>query len=242
MALPAILRSLRKHRLCTQAPVGSGERRDCWSAPCAIGHIHHIDGWDEGVAACKVAMLSRQNILLLLLTIACAKLSRGNLLHTRVTHPSVITTTQPRGDHRGSSTSIHAVALARRTNIGVPMINCKQVWRHQQYAVIPTAVGAATLHAFWETLQWRSIDDVFFDSAKPIFTITQGALQATFSCLGQAVPRDFVHDFAMNAAESVLQGWLETFDAVYEQEATGIMMWVSLRVVQRLDAKRKRPD
>jgi hypothetical protein len=186
-------------------------------------------------------MLSRQIILLLLLTVACARLSRGNLLHTRITHPSGITTTQPRGDHPASPTGIHAMALARRTKIGLPMINCKQVWRHQQYAVIPTAVGAATLHAFWKTLQWRSIFDVSFNNAGPIFTITQGALQATFSCLGQAVPWDFVHDFAMNAAESVLQGWLETFDAVYEQEATGITMWVSLRVVQRLDAKRKRP-
>jgi len=58
---------------------------------------------------------------------------------------------------------------------------------------------------------------------------------------GQAVPWDFVHTFASNAAESVVEGWLGTFNAVYEQEATGITMWVSLRVAQRLGMKRKRP-
>lgn len=106
---------------------------------------------------------------------------------------------------------------------------------------MPTTLGAATVHAFWTNLQLRSLYDEYFDNPGPLFTITQGALQATFSCLGQAVPWDFVHDFATNAAESVVQGWLETFDAVFEQEATGITMWVSLRVAQGLPAKRKRP-
>jgi hypothetical protein len=120
------------------------------------------------------------------------------------------------------------------------MIACKSVVRHQQYAVFPTILGAATLQAFWNTLQMRSIYDEFFDKPTSLFTVTEGALQATFSCLGQAVPWDFVHDFSQLAAEGARQGRLETFDAVYEQEETGFTMWVSLRVVGRLVGKRKR--
>ena len=65
-----------------------------------------------------------------------------------------------------------------------------------------------------------------------IFTITQGALQLTVSSLGMIVPWDFVEDWAMRAAESVARGWTDTFDAVYEVEATGVRVWVSLRLLE----------
>ena len=186
-------------------------------------------------------MLPGQYLLLLPLLVSLAWPSLGNPFHSRVTHASEITTIPAVGDLPTLPTSERDAALARRTAKVVPMISCKEVWRHQQYAVMPTALGAATLQAFWNNLQLMSIYNEFFDNPRPFFTITQGALQATFSCLGQAVPWDFVHGFSMKAADSVVQGWLGTFDAVYEQEGTGITMWVSLRVVERLGAKRKRP-
>lgn len=187
-------------------------------------------------------MLAMQSRLLLPLLVTLAGLSLGNPLQPRVvTHASELISIAASREPPNLHTSEFNTAMTKRTGRNTPMISCKEVWRHQQYAVMPTVLGVATLHAFWSELQFRSVYDEYFDNLGPYFTITQGALQATFSCLGQAVPWDFVHDFAKNAAESVVQGWLETFDAVYEQEATGVTMWVSLRVVQGLHAKRKRP-
>ncbi len=85
------------------------------------------------------------------------------------------------------------------------------------------------------------LDDEFFDHAEPLFTVTQGALQAAFSCRARQCRGISCIPLGSNAAESVVEGWLGTFNAVYEQEATGITMWVSLRVAQRLGMKRKRP-
>ena len=45
------------------------------------------------------------------------------------------------------------------------------------------------------------------------------------------VPWDFVHDVAMKGLDGVAAGWLDIFDAVYEQPVTGYQVWVSLRVL-----------
>ena len=80
------------------------------------------------------------------------------------------------------------------------------------------------------------------EAPKSLFTITQGQLQATFSCLGKAVPWGTVHDVALRVIQSVNAGWVDTFDAVYEEAGTGFTLWVSFRVLENgLGRKRKRP-
>lgn len=131
--------------------------------------------------------------------------------------------------------------LATRGEHGISIINCKVLQRHQQYAIVPTLRAIATMRNFWQILQIRTIYDSFFSNPKELFTITEGRLQVTFSCLGQAVPWEFIHDFAVNAGNAVAMGWLDTFDAIYEQDITGITVWVSLRVLPALGMNGNRP-
>ena len=81
------------------------------------------------------------------------------------------------------------------------------------------------------------------EAPKTLFTFTQGQLQATFSCLGRAVPWNTVHDVALRVIEAVNHGWVDTFDAVYEEASTGFTFWVSFQVLEnRVPKKRKRPS
>lgn len=80
----------------------------------------------------------------------------GNLLHPRVTHAPELAKVPARRDSPTLPSSRHTTAMIKRAGKVTLMIGCKAVWRHQQYAVMPTALGAATLQAFWNNVQWRS--------------------------------------------------------------------------------------
>lgn len=108
------------------------------------------------------------------------------------------------------------------------------VHRYQQSAIIPGASGAAALKGFWQLVSMKALyNNALGEKQEQLFTITEGVLQATFSCFGSEIPWGFVQDFAMKLAGMVDRGWTDTFDMAYEQEATGFVYWVSLRVLIR---------
>ena len=114
-------------------------------------------------------------------------------------------------------------------------IRFKFLHRGPAYEILPIRVGAAALHAFYTSISHLAAT-IWPQTIRPVtlFTVTQGALQLTFSGLPTAVPWDFVEDWAMKAAESVARGWTDTFDAGYEVEGTGFGVWVSLRLLEGL--------
>lgn len=122
-----------------------------------------------------------------------------------------------------------------RSRVAAPTghIAFKFLHRGPNYEILPLRVSAVALHAFYTSISHLA-STVWSQTVSPvtIFTITQGALQLTISSLGTVVPWDFVEDWAMRAAESVARGWTDTFDAVYEVEATGVRVWVSLRLLE----------
>lgn len=132
-----------------------------------------------------------------------------------------------------------ATSLNKRTET---LTNCCQlIQRYQQSAIVPTVSSIAALKGFWQTISMKALYySAFGEEPKYLFTITEGVLQATFSCLGQEVPWDFVRLFAMKLVGMVDMGWTDTFDAVYELEKTGVVLWVSLRVLVKA-TKRKKP-
>ena len=107
--------------------------------------------------------------------------------------------------------------------------------RGPNYEILPLRVGALALHTFYTSV--ALLASTIWPQTRPqarVLTITHGALQLTMSGLGTVIPWDFVEDWAMRAAESVARGWTDTFDAGYEVEETGVMLWVSLRLLEGL--------
>ena len=100
--------------------------------------------------------------------------------------------------------------------------------------LLPIRVSAVALHAFYASIA-AAASTIWPQTQTPseMFTITQGALQLTMSGLGTVVPWAFVEDWALRAAESVMRGWTDTFDAGYEVEGMGWSVWVSLRLLDR---------
>ena len=104
--------------------------------------------------------------------------------------------------------------------------------RYQQSAILPGVSSAAALKGFWQLISIKALyNNAQGVQAEHLFTITEGVLQATFSSLGHEFPWYFVQDLAMRLAGMVDRGWTDTFDMVFEQGSTGIMFWVSLRVL-----------
>ena len=129
--------------------------------------------------------------------------------------------------------------IAKRTTN--PYLRFKLIQRHQQLAIIPGLLGASVLKAFWQTISLKALyNSAASESQETLFTVTEGLLQATFSCLGASLPWKTVYDIAMLVGDNVSRGLLETFDVIYEQDITGISVWVSLRILDRADGSRKR--
>lgn len=125
-----------------------------------------------------------------------------------------------------------------------PIIGCKYFQRYPKAVIVPTLMAAETLKAFWTKISIDAMEaDIEHISNSKHFTITAGVLQVTMSCVGQAIPWDFVQDFASNQIEAVAMGWLDIFDAIYQQEGIGYMVFVSMKIVELLKAtpSRKRP-
>lgn len=128
-------------------------------------------------------------------------------------------------------------ALVKRTK--APIGGCQLIQRYTQSAIVPTVSSVAALKGFWQTISMKALyNSASGEAQKSLFTIKEGVLMATFSCLGQEVPWDFVQDFAMNLVGMVDMGWTDTFDAIYEN-AAGHLFWVSLRVLVKATKKRK---
>ena len=122
--------------------------------------------------------------------------------------------------------------LVKRAGIN-PLASCKIIQRHQSATIWPSILTVNALVHFWQKVALEAIHQNAMVQPKTIFTFTSGRLQATFSSLGSGVPWPTVGDIAMMAVESVRTGWLDTFDAVYEELNTGYTLWVSLRVLER---------
>ena len=137
-----------------------------------------------------------------------------------------------------SQSNTEAIAALLKRNDAAPK-GYHLIHRRQQSALIPGASGIAALKGFWQTISMKALyNNVLGEAPKSLFTISKGILQATFSCLGQEVPWDFVQSFAMNVVGMVDMGWTDTFDALYESE-TGVTLWVSLRVLVKARKKTK---
>ena len=109
----------------------------------------------------------------------------------------------------------------------------KFLHRGPDYEILPIRIGALALHNFYTSISHLS-STVWSQTRRPtnVVRITQEALQLTILGIGTNVPWDFVEDWAIKAAESVVRGWTDTFDAGYEIEGTGVGMWVSLRILE----------
>ncbi|KAL8791772.1 MAG: hypothetical protein Q9195_005648 [Heterodermia aff. obscurata] len=134
----------------------------------------------------------------------------------------------------------HHTALPKRGDTP-NLIPCKLLRRHQHFLIYPSILTVNAIIGFWQKVALESLYQPAMQSApQSLFTITQGQLQATFSCLGQAVPWGTVHDVALRVIQSVNEGWVDTFDAVYEEVATGMVLWVSFRVVEGSGGRKRK--
>lgn len=197
-------------------------------------------------------LLSRVNlsatlaILLLLLGSSVTTLNQNvSKLHKDMTYSATAIrspTTYPRKYHQGQAGITGA--MLRRSNTPCPIIGCKYFQRYPKYVIVPTIMAAETLKSFWYQISIDAMQaDVDHITNAKHFTITAGALQLTISCVGQAIPWDFVQDFASNQIQAVAIGWLNTFDAIYQQDSTGYLVFVSLKIVESVKGSpsRKRP-
>lgn len=135
-------------------------------------------------------------------------------------------------------------SIERRSNVPCPVIGCIYFQRYPNAVIIPTIMAVETLKAFWTRISIDAMQaDMEHINNSGHFTITAGAVQVTMSCVGQAIPWDFVQDFASQQIQAVAMGWLDTFDAVYQQDGTGYMVFVSLKIMDLLkdSPSRKRP-
>ena len=131
--------------------------------------------------------------------------------------------------------SVDTPHLTRRT---ASLADSEVIYFHPQSAIIPGASTAAALRGFWQLVSMKALyNNAFHEQKQQLFTISQGILQATFSSLGADIPWYFVSDFAIKMSGMVDRGLTDTFDLVYEQQGTGAVFWVSLRVLVR--ARRK---
>ena len=123
-------------------------------------------------------------------------------------------------------------SINKRTGWTQPGLRLKLQAHYQHAVILPTVLGASIIRAFWLQVAMDAIySQTGPEPPKTLITFTKGQFQATFSCLGQAVPWVTIHDIAMGAANAVRDGWIDTFDAVFEQETTGVTVWASVRVL-----------
>lgn len=131
-------------------------------------------------------------------------------------------------------------ALTKRggSNFLVP---CKVLQRHRHFIIYPSVLTVNAVIGFWQKVALETIYKAG-QAQETLFTVTQGQLQATFSCLGRTMPWNTVHDVALRVIQSVNNGWVDTFDAIYEESSTGFTLWVSFQVLEnKLARKRKSP-
>ena len=111
--------------------------------------------------------------------------------------------------------------------------------RHPLSAIIPGASGVAALLSFWQSIHLKALyNDALHEPQRALLTITEGVLQATFSSLGADIPWHIISDFAIEMGDYINKGLTDTFDFVFEQEGTGVMVWISLRVLIRTRERR----
>ena len=135
----------------------------------------------------------------------------------------------------------HHAALAKRGE-GNGLVRCKILRRHQHFVIYPSVLTVNALIDFWQKVALETIYKDGSEAPKTLFTFTQGQLQATFSCLGSTIPWKTVHDVAFRVIQSVNDGWVDTFDAIYEEVRGAFTFWVSFQVLEnRLKRKRNRP-
>ncbi len=150
---------------------------------------------------------------------------------------------EPQEGHPSSRITLGR-SIERRSNVPCPVIGCIYFQRYPNVVIIPTIMAVETLKAFWTRISIDAMQaDIEHINNSRHFTIAAGAVQVTMSCVGQAIPWDFVQDFASQQIQAVAMGWLDTFDAVYQQDSTGYMVFVSLKIMGLLkdSPSRKRP-
>ena len=149
-------------------------------------------------------------------------------------------TTNPLNSDPPSINITHHPLLPKRGD-DPHLVPCKLLQRHQHYLIYPSILTVNAVIGFWQKI---ALETIYMAGQAPetLFTFTQGQLQATFSCLGRAVPWNTVYDVAMRVIQSVNNGWVDTFDAIYEEASMGFTLWVKFQVLENaLPRKRKRP-
>ena len=135
----------------------------------------------------------------------------------------------------------HHAALAKRGEDNNP-VHCKFLQRHQHSVIYPSVLTVNALVGFWQKVALETIYRDGLEAPKTLFTFTQGQLQATFSCLGSSIPWKTVQEVAFRVIQSVNMGWVDTFDAIYEEARGAFTFWVSFQVLEnKLKRKRNRP-
>ena len=125
-----------------------------------------------------------------------------------------------------------------------PMISCEYIRRFPKAVIVPSIMAAESLTSFWTKIAIDAMEaDIHKFWTSRHFTISAGMLKLTMACVGQAIPWDFVQDFASQQIQAVNMGLLDTFEVWYKQHGTGIMVYVSLTIVgDMIDSPgRKRP-
>ena len=122
------------------------------------------------------------------------------------------------------------------------LVPCKILQRHQHFVIYPSVLTVNAIVGFWQKVALETIYKAVSEAPNALLTFTQGQLQATFSCMGTTIPWNTVHDMALRVIQSVNMGWVDTFDAVYEEASGAFTLWVSFHVlVNKPERKRKSP-
>lgn len=211
---------------------------DCPCNPGALGVSIMRFNWANPLAALATLLLLREPSVASP-TSAAVKLRMGTIY--RMT--SGLQSNIPHGFHQNGEVKSHN-AIERRSSTPCPIIGCKYLQRYPKSVIVPTVMAAETLKAFWTKIAMDAMEAEIEHIINSFhFSITAGALQVTMSSVGQAIPWDFVQDFALNQIKAVAMGWLDTFDAIYQQDGTGFMVFVSMKIIESLKdlPSRKRP-
>ena len=143
--------------------------------------------------------------------------------------------------YTSSADATHRIALAKRGD-SINLLPFKILHRHQHFLIYPSVLTVNAVVGFWQKVALETMYKNGLEAPTALFTITQGQLQATFSCLGRTMPWTTVYDVAVRVIQSVNGGLVDTFDLIYEEAGTGFTLWVSFQVLEnKLDRKRKRP-
>lgn len=98
--------------------------------------------------------------------------------------------------------------------------------------ILPIALAAEKLRDFFTAIAREASSTWTSNPTSALFTITQGPIQLTVSCLGSTIPWEFLALTAREFANYADRLFVNTFDAFYTEIASKVSIGFSLRIVE----------